>query len=59
MFKAGCIIKKVDKKLNELIEIIEYIEFYYNRFRSQSYLGNLSPVKFEEKQKILKNEMVA
>ena len=40
-------------------EIFEYIEFYYNRIRSHSYLGNLSPVKFEEKQKMLRNEMVA
>jgi len=40
-------------------EIFEYIEFYYNRVRSHSYLGNLSPVKFEEKQKMLRNEMVA
>lgn len=40
-------------------EIFEYIEFYYNRIRSHSYLGNLSPVKFEEKQKLLQNEMVA
>ena len=40
-------------------EIFEYIEFYYNRVRSHSYLGNLSPVKFEEKQKMLLNEMVA
>ena len=40
-------------------EIFEYIEFYYNRVRSHSYLGNLSPAKFEEKQKILQNEMVA
>ena len=34
-------------------EIFKYIEFYYNRVRSHSYLGNLSPVKFEEKQKML------
>ena len=43
-------------------EIFEYIEFYYNRTRSHSYLGNLSPVKFEEKQekeKVLQSEMVA
>ena len=43
-------------------EIFEYIEFYYNRVRSHSYLGNLSPVKFEEKQekeKVLQSEMVA
>ena len=41
------------------LEIFEYIEFYYNRVRSHSYLGNLSPVKFEEKQKMLQNEMLA
>jgi len=29
-------------------EIFEYIEFYYNRVRSHSYLGNISPSKFEE-----------
>lgn len=40
-------------------EMFEYIEFYYNRVRSYSYLGNLSPVKFEEKQKMLRNKMVA
>lgn len=40
-------------------EIFEYIEFYYNRVRSHSYLGNLSPVKFEERQKVLQSEMVA
>ena len=30
-------------------EIFEYIEFFYNRTRSHSYLGNLSPNNFEEK----------
>ena len=40
-------------------EIFEYIEFYYNRTRSHSYLGNLSPNKFEEKDFMLQNEMVA
>lgn len=40
-------------------EIFEYIEFYYNRVRSHSYVGNLSPVKFEEKQNALQSEMVA
>lgn len=39
-------------------EIFEYIKFYYNRVKSHSYLGNLSPVKFEEKQKMLQNAMV-
>ena len=40
-------------------EIFEYIEFYYNRTRSHSYLGNLSPNNFEEKDFMLQNEMVA
>lgn len=40
-------------------EIFEYIEFYYNRTRSHSYLGNLSPAKFEENGKVLQDEMVA
>ena len=40
-------------------EIFEYIEFYYNRTRSHSYLGNLSPVRFEEKNIMLRMEMAA
>ena len=40
-------------------EIFEYIEFFYNRTRSHSYLGNLSPNNFEEKDFMLQNEMVA
>ena len=40
-------------------EIFEYIEFYYNRTRSHSYLGNLSPVRFEEINLMLQNEMAA
>lgn len=40
-------------------EIFEYIEFYYNRTRSHSYLGNLSPVRFEEKNFMLRMEMAA
>ncbi|NOQ30529.1 MAG: IS3 family transposase [Helicobacteraceae bacterium] len=40
-------------------EIFEYIEFYYNRVRSHSYLGNLSPVKFEELNNMLQIEMAA
>ena len=40
-------------------EIFEYIEFYYNRTRSHSYLGNLSPARFEEINFMLQNEMVA
>lgn len=38
-------------------EIFEYIEFHYNRVRSHSYLGNLSPVRFEEMNKVLQMEM--
>jgi len=34
-------------------EIFKYIEFFYNRIRPHSYLGNLSPVEFEEKRKML------
>jgi len=40
-------------------EIFEYIEFYYNRTRSHSYLNNLSPSKFEEINLVLQNEMAA
>jgi transposase InsO family protein len=40
-------------------EIFEYIEFYYNRVRSHSYLGNLSPVKFEEINKMFQIETAA
>lgn len=40
-------------------EIFEYIEFYYNRTRSHSYLGNLSPVRFEERNFMLRMEMAA
>ena len=40
-------------------EIFEYIEFYYNRTRSHSYLGNLSPKRFEEVSNMLQMEMVA
>lgn len=40
-------------------EIFEYIEFYYNRIRSHSYLGNLSPVRFEERNFMLRMEMAA
>ena len=40
-------------------EIFEYIESYYNRTRSHSSLGNLSPNKFEEKNFMLLNEMLA
>lgn len=40
-------------------DIFEYIEFYYNRTRSHSYLGNLSPVRFEEINFMLQIEMTA
>ena len=40
-------------------EIFEYIEFYYNRTRSHSYLGNLSPVRFEKINNMLQMEMAA
>jgi len=40
-------------------EIFEYIEFYYNRIRSHSYLGNLSPTRFEEINIMLQYEIVA
>jgi len=40
-------------------EIFEYIEVYYNRTRSHSYLGNLSPARFEEINFMLQNEIVA
>ena len=40
-------------------EIFEYIEFYYNRTRSHSYLGNLSPSRFEEKEFMLQNVIAA
>jgi putative transposase len=40
-------------------EIFEYIEFYYNRTRSHSYLGNLSPSRFEEVNKMLQMEIAA
>jgi len=39
-------------------EIFEYIEFFYNRTSSHSYLGNLSPVRFEEINLMLQNEIV-
>ncbi len=40
-------------------EIFEYIEFYYNRVRSHSYLDNLSPSRFEEINSMLQNEIAA
>jgi len=40
-------------------EIFEYIEFHYNRVRSHSYLGNLSPSRFEEINLVLQNEIAA
>jgi len=41
------------------LEIFEYIEIYYNRIRSHSYLGGVSPVEFENKNITLQNEMAA
>ncbi len=35
------------------IEIFKYIELFYNRVRSHSYLDGLSPMEFEEKRKVL------
>jgi len=40
-------------------EIFEYIEFHYNRVRSHSYLGNLSPSRFEEINLMLQNGIAA
>ncbi|MAC82717.1 MAG: IS3 family transposase [Arcobacter sp.] len=40
-------------------EIFKYIEFFYNRVRSHSYLNGLSPVEFEEKIEMLQAEAVA
>ncbi len=40
-------------------KIFEYIEFYYNRTRSHSYLGNLSPAKVKEMNVVLQMEMAA
>jgi transposase InsO family protein len=40
-------------------EIFEYIEFHYNRERSHSYLGNLSPSRFEEINSMLQQETAA
>jgi transposase InsO family protein len=40
-------------------EIFEYIEVYYNRIRSHSYLGNVSPAVFEEMDTVLQNEIAA
>jgi transposase InsO family protein len=39
--------------------IFEYIEVFYNRERSHSSNNNLSPVEFEEKQKLLQKEIAA
>jgi len=35
------------------LEIFQYIELFYNRVRSHSYLNGLSPVEFEEKRLML------
>lgn len=39
--------------------IFEYIEVFYNRERNHSANNNLSPVEFEEKQKLLQKEIAA
>lgn len=39
--------------------IFEYIEVFYNRERSHGTNNNLSPVEFEEKQKLLQKEIAA
>ena len=36
-----------------------YIEVFYNRERSHSANNNLSPVEFEERQKLLQKEIAA
>ena len=40
-------------------EIFKYIELFYNRVRSHSYLNGLSPVEFEEKIEMLQDETAA
>lgn len=40
-------------------EIFKYIELFYNRVRSHSYLNGLSPVEFEEKIEMLQVETAA
>lgn len=41
------------------LEIFQYIELFYNRVRSHSYLNSLSPVEFEENIKMLQVEIAA
>lgn len=41
------------------LEIFQYIELFYNRVRSHSYLNGLSPVEFEEKIEMLQVETAA
>lgn len=41
------------------LEIFKYIEIFYNRVRSHSYLNGLSPVEFEEKIEMLQAETAA
>jgi transposase InsO family protein len=40
-------------------EIFKYIELFYNRVRSHSYLNGLSPVEFEERIEMLQLETAA
>lgn len=41
------------------LEIFKYIELFYNRVRSHSYLNGLSPVEFEEKTEMLQSVTAA
>lgn len=41
------------------LEIFKYIELFYNRVRSHSYLNGLSPVEFEEKIELLQSVTAA
>ncbi len=41
------------------LEVFKYIELFYNRVRSHSYLNGLSPVEFEEKIDMLQLETAA
>lgn len=41
------------------LEIFKYIELFYNRVRSHSYLNGLSPVEFEEKIEMLQSVTAA
>ena len=49
----------IKPKVQAKREIFEYIEFHYNRERSHSYLGNVSPSRFEEINLMLQQETAA